>query len=163
MHRRVQGYCNSAKEWYETNVLAIGAPTDPERIEFARTGDYGNDQNYTSYQTCDPSYEDESGGFANSNGDYSGGMGEYEEFSEGVASHHKISEWQAGWNVTNAIQVWHKAKVFALSDIVHIIRITPSTKVFQIKVVEIQRQCSNFPMTPWKEKSLRDPPQHLET
>lgn len=110
MHRRLQGFCGSAKEWYQTNVLATGAPVDPERIEFARSNDFLDNQ-HNHYQTYDAGYENDSGDgdLNNTNSNY---VGEYEEFSEGVATHHKISEWQAGWNVTNAIQVMVTSSTF---------------------------------------------------
>ncbi|XP_055342176.1 vesicular inhibitory amino acid transporter-like [Paramacrobiotus metropolitanus] len=101
MFRRLQHFGGAAREWYQTNVLATGAPVDSEKIEFARANDYYDEQNY---QTYGQDYNECTTGDSNINGNYHGGFGEYEEFSEGVATQHKISEWQAGWNVTNAIQ-----------------------------------------------------------
>lgn len=119
MQRRLQGFCGSAREWYRDNVLANVPQTDTEKIEFVHASDYGDQGDYyggeqnsqfANYQTYDQQeggQPDQGNGFTNANGTYAASkFGEYEEFSDshGMSSQ-RISEWQAGWNVTNAIQV----------------------------------------------------------
>ncbi|GAU93869.1 hypothetical protein RvY_05737 [Ramazzottius varieornatus] len=116
MQRNMQRYFDRAKEWYVDNVQASNIQHDSEKVEFMHAGDYGHEDydnygeqpnTFANYQTYDENGEQMPNGFSNQNGSYGtyGHVGEYEEFSEGVASKHHISEWQAGWNVTNAIQL----------------------------------------------------------
>ena len=114
MQRRLQSYCDTAKEWYVDNVQASNVQHDSEKVEFMHAGDhghgdydeYGEQPNlFANYHTYNENGEQIPNGLSNTHGAYDTHVGEYEEFSEGVASKQHISEWQAGWNVTNAIQV----------------------------------------------------------
>ena len=119
MQRRVQSVWGSAQEWYRDNVLANVPQTDSEKIEFVHASDYGDEQGgyydeqggqfVGGNQGYGATQDGEPNGFTNANGSYTAAkFGEYEEFGDphgGGDPHQRISEWQAGWNVTNAIQV----------------------------------------------------------
>ena len=90
-----------------------------EKVHFNRHGHSRGDHEMASFRSFDR--PDGQTGMAEVSTEFTGEMDEYDqskmngmignectgEFGEGGKPGAKISEWQAGWNVTNAIQVIH--------------------------------------------------------